>query len=71
MEPKANSPDIKYSFGKIQTNCDILKAIMLLEYHDMNYLRHDMEERNRIQRTLVDQIEVLVRDIKIKTIGIK
>ena len=44
---------------------------MLLEYHDMNYLRHDMEERNRIQRTLVDQIEVLVRDIKIKTIGIK
>lgn len=71
MEPEANSQDIKYSFDRIQTNCDILKAIMLLEYHDMNYLRHDPEERNRIQRTLVDQIEVLVRDIKIQTIGVK
>lgn len=71
MEPEANTPDIKYSFDRIQTNCDILKAIMLLEYHDMNYLRHDPEERNRIQRTLVDQIEVLVKEIKIKTIGWK
>lgn len=71
MEPEVNAPDIKYSFDRIQTNCDILKAIMLLEYHDMNYLRHDPEERNRIQRTLVDQIEVLVKEIKIKTIGWK
>jgi len=71
MEPEANAPDIKYTFQRIQTNCDILKAIMLLEYHDMNYLRHDPEERNRIQRTLVDQIEVLVKEIKIKTIGWK
>lgn len=71
MEPEANAPNIKYSFDKVQTNCDILKAIMLLEYHDMNYLRYSPEELNRYQRMLVDQIEVLVRDIKIRTIGIK
>lgn len=71
MEPEANAPDIKYSFDRIQTNCDILKAIMLLEYHDMNYLSGDPERRNKIQRELVEQIEVLVKEIKIKTIGWK
>ena len=71
MEPEVNAPDIKYSFDRIQTNCDILKALMLLEYHDMNYLRHDPEEINRIQRTLVEQIEILTREIRIKTIGWK
>lgn len=71
MEPQASAPDIKYLFQKIQDKCEILEAIMLLEYHDMNYLSGDPSKRNKIQRDLVHDIKSATTDIRTQTIGWK
>lgn len=71
MEPEANAPDIKYLFQRVQDTCEILEAILLLEYHDMNHLSGDPSKRNKVQRDLVSNIKYAVQDIKLQTVGIK
>lgn len=71
MEPEANAPDIKYLFQRIQDKCEILEAIMLLEFHDMNHLSGDPAKRNKIQRDLVHEIKSVTADIRTQTIGWK
>lgn len=71
MEPEANAPDIKYLFQRVQDKCEILEAIMTLEFHDMNHLSGNPATRNKIQRDLVHDIKSAIADIKTQTIGWK
>lgn len=71
MEIESTQPDINYLFDSIRTNCEILQATLLLEYHDMNYLNGSPTTINKKQRDLVQGILNDITDIKIRTIGIK
>lgn len=62
------APDLNYLFQKAESKCEILNAIMTLEYHNMTYLSQDPATRNQIQRELVFEIMCTIRDIKNLTI---
>jgi len=52
------------TFEAIESNLEVLAAIMALEYHDKNHLSGDNESRCREQRSIVEHTHRLLFHLK-------
>ena len=68
MEPEANTQNIRFLYQRVENKCEILEAIMTLEFHDMTLLSGDPAKRNEIQRQLVYDIKQTVESIRLQTL---
>ena len=56
--------NLKETFEKVNAELETLKSIMLLEYHNKNFLSGDDAARNWQQRQIVERIGRYVVDIR-------